>query len=80
MGSQKFNEIRPHSTRDDLVALRPFMDYIEDPSLLKALLEEKGVTGVYYVEPTDRMTGCTTDKNYKRIHTLDRRRSYHNSN
>ena len=64
--------MHPDYSGSDLVALRPFMDYIEDPSLLKALMEEQGVTGVDYVEPTDPMTGGTADNNYKGyIHWTD---------
>ena len=66
----RLNDVTP--TGSDLVSLPPFMDMINDPSLLKDLLEQQGVTGVDYVEPTGPLGGGTADNNYKGyIHWLD---------
>ena len=59
-------------TGSDLVSLPPFMDMINDPSLIKDLLEQQGVTGVDFVEPTGPLGGGTAGNNYKGyIHWLD---------
>ena len=46
-------------TGDDLISLPPFMDLINDPSQIKDILEEQGVTGIDYVEPTGPLGGGT---------------------
>ena len=33
-------DLNPDYTGSDLVTLQPFMDYIEDPDLLKTLMED----------------------------------------
>jgi hypothetical protein len=45
---------------------------INDPSLIKDLMEQQGLTGVDFVEPTGPLGGGTSDNNYKGyIHWLD---------
>ena len=59
-------------TGSDLVSLPPFMDMMNDPQLIKDLMEQQGVTGIDYVEPTGPLGGGTSDNNYKGyIHWLD---------
>jgi hypothetical protein len=57
--------IAGRKTGDDLVTLPPFMDMINDPTLIKDLMIQQGVTGVESVEPTGPMSGGTSDNNYK---------------
>jgi hypothetical protein len=56
----------------DLVTLQPFMDYINDPTLLQALMEQQGVENIESIEPTGPLGGGTADNNYKGyIHWTD---------
>lgn len=67
-----FGDILTKDHGSDLVKLWPFMDYIEDPDLLKQLMEQQGVEYILYVEPTSPMSGGTAINNYKGfIHWLD---------
>lgn len=62
----------PGDDDSDLVTLAPFMDYINDPTLLQALMEQQGVQNISSVEPTGPLGGGTADNNYKGyIHWLD---------
>ena len=48
------------------------MDYINDPTLLKALMEQQGVQNIDYVEPTGPLSGGSQGNNYEGyIHWLD---------
>ena len=38
-----FDSPTPDYSGSDLVTLQPYMDYIEDPSLLKALMQQQGI-------------------------------------
>ncbi len=59
-------------TGDDLISLPPFMDMMDDPSLLQAIMEQQGVTGIDHIEPTGPLGGGTADNNYKGyIHWTD---------
>jgi hypothetical protein len=62
--SHQITDVTP--TGPDLVSLPPFQDMIENPILIKNLLEQQGVTGIEFIEPTGKIGGGSNhDTNYK---------------
>ena len=62
----------PNCIGDDLVSLLPYIDYINDPTKIKTLMEQQGVENVDSVEIDGPMSGGTSTNNYKAyIHWTD---------
>lgn len=61
---QRFNNILTDDD-SDLVTLQPFMDYIDDTTLLVALMESQGVENIEAINQTSPLSGGTAGNNYE---------------